>query len=325
MFTIRAQDDLIELLERYLTELLARTQRRSDQKRLRTLRDLDAAARALREACAVLLQETDPQTDVRATVFARVSKEALAIAIRHVDTLTHLPDQTVAFQELWCHYPTIRQVLPRLLAAIAWRATPAGQGTLDAWNFLREHESQAVRSWATAPIAGMAAGWRAVVVGEHHRIAKKAYTFWVLSRVLESVRSHHLYVSSSERYDDPRAQLLQGAAWDAVRRQVIRTLNLAVDAESALRPLRKALDTAYRTTAAHWDTNPAVRLESLAGKDRLVLSPLVVWRTRSLCASCGPGWRACCPVPRCRIYSWKCINGPGSPTPSPMSARAASG
>ena len=257
-----------------MTELLARTQRRSDQKRLRTLRDLDAAARSLREACAVLLQEADPQTDVRTAVFARVSKEALTTAIRQVDTLTHPPDQTVAFQELWRHYPTIRQVLPRLLAAIAWRATPAGQGTLDAWNFLREHERQAGRSWVTAPIAGIAAGWRAVVVGEQGRIAKKAYTFWVLSRILESVRSHDLYVTPSERYGDPRAQLLHGAAWDAVRPQVIRTLNWAADAESALRPLREALDTAYRTTAAHWDTNPAVRLESFAGKDRLVLSPL---------------------------------------------------
>ena len=39
-------------------------------------------------------------------------------------------------------------------------------------------------------------------------------------------------------------------------------------------PLREALDTAYQTTADRWETNPAVRLESFAGKDRLVLSPL---------------------------------------------------
>ncbi len=274
VFTTRAQDDLIELLERYLTELLARTQRRSDQQRLRTLRDLDEAARALREACAVLLQEADPKADIRTAVFARVSIEALTTAIRQVDTLTHPPDQTVAFQELWRHYPTIRQVLPRLLAAIAWRATPASQGTLDAWDFLREHESQATRSWPTASTAGMTAAWRMVVVDDKGRIGKKVYTFWVLSRVLEGVRSHDLYVTPSERYGDPRAQLLHGAAWDAVRPQVIRTLNWAADAESALRPVREALDTAYRTTAAHWETNPAVRLESFAGKDRLVLSPL---------------------------------------------------
>lgn len=144
VFTANAQDDLIELLERYLTELLART-----------LRDLDAAARALREACAVLLQDADPKTDVRAAIFSRVSKEALQAAIRHVDTLTHPPDQTVAFQELWCHYPTIRQVLLRLLEAIPWQATPAGQGTVAAWNFLLEHENQATRSWTTAPMAEM--------------------------------------------------------------------------------------------------------------------------------------------------------------------------
>ena len=273
-FTVRARDDLIELLDRYLTELFARTQRRSDQKRLRTLRDLDAAARALREACAVLLQDEDPKTDLRAAIFARVSKEELQTAVRQVDTLTHPPGQTFAFQELWHHYPTIRQVLPRLLEAIPWQATPASHGTVDAWDYLREHESQATRSWATAPVTGMTTAWRAMVVDEKGRIAKKPYTFWVLSRVLEGVHSHDLYVTPSERYGDPRSQLLQGTAWEAVRPQVLRTLNWPADAESALRPLREALDTAYQTTAAHWDSNPAVRLEAFAGKDRLVLSPL---------------------------------------------------
>ena len=274
VFTMRAQDDVIALFDRYLTELSARTQRRSDKKRLRTLRDLDAAARALREACAVLLQDEDPKTDLRTAIFARVSKEALATAIRQVDTLTHPPDQKIAFQELWPHYPMIRQVLPRLLATMPWQATPAGQGSLEAWHFLRDHEGQATRSWPEAPMTGMTTTWRAVVVGENGRVSKKAYTFWVLFRMLELMQSHDLYVTPSERYGDPRSQLLQGAAWEAVRPQVLRTLNWAADAESALGPLREALDTAYQTTAAHWETNPAVRLEAFAGKDRLVLSPL---------------------------------------------------
>ena len=111
-------------------------------------------------------------------------------------------------------------------------------------------------------------------MGDNGRIAKKAYTLWVLSRVLEGVRSYDLYVTPSKRYGNTRAQLLQGTAWEAVRPQVIRTLNWPADAESALRPVRKAFDIAYGTSAAHWETNRAVRLESFAGKDHLVLSAL---------------------------------------------------
>ncbi|MDA8205060.1 MAG: hypothetical protein M0Z36_03255, partial [Thermaerobacter sp.] len=50
--------------------------------------------------------------------------------------------------------------------------------------------------------------WRAVVVGENGRVSKKAYTFWVLFRMLELMPSHDLYVTPSERYGDPRSQLL---------------------------------------------------------------------------------------------------------------------
>lgn len=143
---------------------------------------------------------------------------------------------------------------------------------------------------------------------------KEAYTFWVLFRMRESMPSHDLYVTPIERYGDLRSQLLQGAAWEAVRPQALRRLNWAADAESALSPLREALDTAYQTTAAHWETNPAVRLEAFAGKGRLVWSPLdrmedpaSLRRLRNRVASLLP----------LRIYSWRCINGPGAPTRSP--------
>jgi hypothetical protein len=58
-----ATDDALDLLELLIGELLATSKRTGQQERLRTIKDLDAAALRLCEACAVLLDPTcdDPQ------------------------------------------------------------------------------------------------------------------------------------------------------------------------------------------------------------------------------------------------------------------------
>ncbi|MCQ6386353.1 Tn3 family transposase, partial [Bacillus cereus] len=51
IYTQNAQDDVIDILDRYLTDLFAKTYRKEQKERLRTIKDLDKAARQLREAC----------------------------------------------------------------------------------------------------------------------------------------------------------------------------------------------------------------------------------------------------------------------------------
>jgi hypothetical protein len=91
---------------------------------------------------------------------------------------------------------------------------------------------------------------------------------------LEALKRHDLYVSGSEKYGDPRAQLLQGADWESVRPQILHSLDWSSDAEEALAPLEQELDQTYRQTIEHWEENTAVRIESFAGKERVVLASL---------------------------------------------------
>lgn len=139
---------------------------------------------------------------------------------------------------------------------------------------MRNHDGQARRQWKGAPTTGLKAPWRVAVITDQGQVHPRAYTLWTLSQLIEGLRHHDLYLTQSERYGDPRAQLLEGESWQTVRSHVLRTLNWAPQADDALNPLATALDTAYRQTAARWDDNAAVRLESFAGRERLVLSPL---------------------------------------------------
>ena len=50
-----ALDDVLDLLDQLITAMLARVEHAGQQRRLRTLKDLDAAALLLHEACLVVL------------------------------------------------------------------------------------------------------------------------------------------------------------------------------------------------------------------------------------------------------------------------------
>jgi hypothetical protein len=74
-----ATDDALDLLELLIGELLATSKRTGQQERLRTIKDLDAAALRLCEACAVLLDPTCDDPQVRSVIFGRIAKEKLSL------------------------------------------------------------------------------------------------------------------------------------------------------------------------------------------------------------------------------------------------------
>jgi hypothetical protein len=161
------------------------------------------------------------------------------------------------------------------MAHIKLLATPAGQTILDAWEFIKNYEGASKKKWRHAPSTGMNASWRKEVYGEQEeQVNQRAYTFWVLEQVLEGLRRHDLYIPNSDRYGDPRALLLQGIEWNSVRPQILRSLNWSLHVEESLAPLEKELDQAYRQTTSRWEDNSAVRVETFAGKERIVLIPL---------------------------------------------------
>ena len=64
----------------------------------------------------------------------------------------------------------------------------------------------------------------------------------------------------SLRYADPRKALLKGAAWEAARPVICRTVRVAAAGDDELAMLSKRLDLAYRKTAARVPENKAVTI-----------------------------------------------------------------
>lgn len=283
-FETVALDDALDLLDGLITELCTEAKRAGQRKRLRSLRDLDAAARQLGRVCELLLDEACEAGDLRRQAFARVPKERLQQAIQTVDALTRPPDDHF-YEELTERHGRARRFLPSLLETIALEGTQAGQPVLRAWAFLaslegsRRTEGQRKPDMSQAPLEGVPSAWRRLVVrsdknGRGQEVDRRAYTLCVLEQLQDALRRRDVYVAASERWGDPRAKLLHGAAWHAIRPQICRTLGRQTDADAELGRLSALLDEAYRRTAANLPDNAAVRIETRAGKDTFTLTGL---------------------------------------------------
>ena len=269
-----ALDDALDLLDLLISDLLRAAHYTGEHERLRTLRDLDAAALQLWDALQVLLDERVDTSAVRSTTFAQIPRQRLVEAGTQVETLTRPPDDHY-YPELIERYHSVRRFLPTLLHTVAFQGTQAGQPMLKAWAFLRHLEHQRHPDMQPAPLDVVPSAWRRLVKPPQAPVPdRRAYTLCLLERLQDHLRRRDVFVARSDRWGDPRLKLLQGDRWEALRPQVCRALGHPETPEPDLQALAQQLDTAYQRTAANFPTNAAVRIEAVNGRDTLTLTGL---------------------------------------------------
>jgi TnpA family transposase len=268
-----ALDDILDLLDQLITAMLARVERAGQQRRLRTLKDLDRAALLLRRACLVVLDPGCADRRVRDAVFARVPRDQLTQAVAQVADLVGPPDDHY-YEDLRSRYSQIRQFLPALLEAIEFTATGASRPVIEAIHFLKSIEGRKRPDMSQAPRALLTPAWERLVLGAGGEIDRRLYTFCALERLQDGLRRRDLFVPASRRWGDPHAKLLQGPAWEKVRMRVCRTLGRSPTPTEELKRLGEQLDEAYRRTARNLPTNTAVRIDHSGRRDVVTLTPL---------------------------------------------------
>jgi len=262
-----ANDDALDVLGILLRDFFAKAEQADRKIRLRTLKDLDQAASTLAEACRVLLDSSVPDEEVRGRVYAAIGEENIAQASIDVSTLVR-PSDDVFYGELNAKYATVKRFLPTLLRVVRFEGNAAAQPLLEALQWLRDRPDD------EPPAAIVGKAWQRHVVLEDGTRNTRAFTFCALDLLRTAIRRRDVFVKPSWRYADPQAGLLTGAEWEASRPIICRSLGLTTEPDSTLKILAQELDQTYRAVAARLPENKAVRFETVAGKQELVLSPL---------------------------------------------------
>jgi Tn3 transposase DDE domain len=99
-------------------------------------------------------------------------------------------------------------------------------------------------------------------------VDRDAYVVCVLEQLHRALSRRDVYAMPSNRWSDPRARLLDGPAWDAVRDDVLAGLSLDMPVAEHLAELTGGLDAAWKQMAARMaEAGPAAKVEVVVPAD----------------------------------------------------------
>ncbi|WP_349963061.1 Tn3 family transposase [Rhizobium sp. ZPR3] len=266
-----AGDDVIDLFDAVTTSMVSEATSSAKQIRLRSLRDLDAAALKLRDAAIVILDSETPDDAVHTAIFDLIDRQVLDEAVERVGTLAEPHDDTY-FTEIRKHNRKIAYT-PGLLAGLDLGAAPAGRPLLEAIDYLRVVQSGRKRA-GPAPMAFAPKIWLPQLKAPDGAVDLTGYKLCVLDGLRRAIRRRDIFPLRSLRYADPRKGLLSGPAWEAARPTVCRTVGVSTVADEELRDLSSRLDLAYQETADRIPSNSAVTIVQTAEGPDLSLERL---------------------------------------------------
>ena len=253
-FEATALDDALDLLDLIITDLLAQARLAGEKERLRTLRDLDAAALQLRDACAVLLDEACSAARVRSLAFARVPRPQLAEAVALVESAGPAPGRRLPGR-------AARSLPPRppLLAPPAPDRHVPGHASRPAADARPERPGRLGGPTRARPLPGppgrRVAGLAAIRdrSGPDDR-PPRLHPMRAAAAPGRPPPSRRVR-RPSERWGDPRAKLLQGRPGKRPGPRSVSVLGRQATAAAELESLRRQLDDAYRRTADNLPAN----------------------------------------------------------------------
>lgn len=266
-------DDALDVLDLFVSDITSKAKKLGKRNRLRTLKDLDKAAIELAKACALILDEEQNSDDLRASIFSLIAKPQLEQAIGTINDIARPPEGKF-HEEMVDQYGRLKRVVPRMLAAIQFKATASGVPVLQALGFLQTINGPLKNMPSHAPVTFVTNAWRRLVFEKGGAISRAGYTLCLIDRLQDALRRRDIYVEDSNRWGDHRSKLLQGAEWEASKVQIYRSLGHPINVDEALSGLNKQLDTAYRQTIQRFDQNTAVRVEHANGKPSLTITGL---------------------------------------------------
>lgn len=172
---IRAGDDVLDMFDQLIGKVLSRAARTGKKERLRSIKELDRAARLLSDACSVLIDSAVGDSDVRTTAFTRVSKPDLIKALCSVGEITRPPDDEY-LEHLKGSYNHIRQFLPLLLSPFEFGSTEAGRSIVKALDYLRGLEGSKKQLLSDAPREVISKQWRPFAITGDDFVQRRYYT-----------------------------------------------------------------------------------------------------------------------------------------------------
>nr|WP_234375755.1 DUF4158 domain-containing protein [Streptomyces sp. CB01373] len=262
----KAIDDALDLFEILMvTRLISTAKRSTDKHRLSTLPQLEKAARITARVSKVVIEELElieeTGCDVDVAALEEVApRAALSSAAATVVSLVPEDDDTAETAlrgALALRYNTVKPFLSLLGETSALGAATGGMRVLTGVKRLPALSRRKVSEKPLLPREIddklVPPHWRKAVYANadlpEGAVDRDAYVVCVLEQLFRALKRRDVFASPSHRWSDPRARLLQGKGWEAVREDVLAGLSLDENADQHLGELIEALDAMWKQMA----------------------------------------------------------------------------
>ncbi|MFE0133858.1 Tn3 family transposase [Streptomyces sp. NPDC059037] len=263
----KAIDDALDLFEILMaTRLISTAKRSTDKQRLSTLPQLEKASRIVARAARVfigeleLIEQTGADVDVAAlwrAIEEVAPRAAVSSAASVVVSLVPEDDDTAETAlrgALALRYNTVKPFLTLLGDSKALDAATGGKRILTGVKRLPALSRRRVEEKPLLPREVddklVPPHWRKAVYANAElpqgAVDRDAYVVCVLEQLFRALKRRDIFAKPSHRWSDPRARLLQGKGWEAVREDVLAGLSLTDDAEQHLGELIAVLDATWK-------------------------------------------------------------------------------
>ncbi|WP_204036608.1 Tn3 family transposase [Micromonospora qiuiae] len=281
---VTATDDALELFDVFMTgELVGRASKTADKEKLRQHRAYARHAPVLAQAVQVLLDAAEwgegvPLDAVWDAIDSTVGSRArLRAAVEGVTPLISPADTDPDGQ--WRaavveRFASVRGFVKMLCQVIEFGAAADARRVLEAMRRLPELlDARPSNRVPTGFLDARAVdvdlvpkGWWQRLVFAKDRpegtVDRNAYVFCVLELFHTRLKHRDIFAVVSDRFADPRARLLAGARWRAVKGPALGALGLPESPDELLAAHAQDLDAAWRDTAGGIDHGGQVRIDA---------------------------------------------------------------
>ena len=218
--TIRLESQLIDatliMFDKLMGSLARKAERRTEEKTLRSARDMRAHLHTLAIACQAVIVARNERRDPISAIEQQIAWPRFVKCVNTAQAMT-AANAVDGKAELLTKYTTLRTFAPALLESFNFQGDRSVSSLLKAVNVLREMWRSDKRSLpASAPTAFVRPSWRQFVF-QGGTVERRAYEICVLSELRDRLRAGDVWVDGSRRYQSFDSSLIPRPSFDLLK------------------------------------------------------------------------------------------------------------
>jgi hypothetical protein len=273
----QAIDEVLIVFDSVMRELGLRAQRRIQRERMRSLKDLDAAALTLRDAVRLILDTNIPNRSLRTMIISEFGEAALQDAVLNVTELTSTVQDSET--EVWQNtHRVLAKFIAPLLQTISFAGVATAKPLLEGIVFAKRLGQVGRADWGVPPKGFIPKAWLPIIfssdsTGEDGDFNRSKYMVCLTQQLYKALKRGDVFVEGSIKHIDPRAKLLDTTAWQSVKLEVHQSLHLPLKAGDFVEKQSKVLDARLHEFAQTLADNPSVKIKQENESLQISLTP----------------------------------------------------